>query len=155
MGIEKSLSIRVSTCDDTSVTYSWFEVNVYISITTFVMSRKRVMGIEKTKKISDPFDSLGHVLSVGGFFLKSSGWYRKKEDLVAEEDEVVKGMVSSSVDGPISFSTNGVRRGLAMAGLKWFFDLFLKAIVIFPSHFFILNDCATRIFHIFNWGNRG
>jgi len=89
---------------------------------------------------------------------KKTGCRRRnviKEDLVAEEDEVVKGMVSSSVDGPISFSTNGVRRGLAMAGLKWFFDLFLKAIVIFPSHFFILNDCATRIFHIFNWGKRG
>jgi len=89
---------------------------------------------------------------------KKTGCRRRnviKEDLVAEEDEVVKGMVSSSVDGPISFSTNGVRRGPAMAGLKWFFDLFLKAIVIFPSHFFILNDCATRIFHIFNWGNRG
>jgi len=61
---------------------------------------------------------------------KKTGCRRRnviKEDLIAEEDEVVKGMASSSVDGPISFSTNGLRRGLAMAGLKWFFILVLKS----------------------------
>jgi len=66
---------------------------------------------------------------------KKTGCRRRnviKEDLVAEEDEVVKDMVSSSVDGPISFSTNGIRRGPAMAGFKWFFSFYLKAIVNFP-----------------------
>jgi len=61
---------------------------------------------------------------------KKTGCRRRnviKEDLVAEEDEVGKDMASSSVDGPISFSTNGFRRGLAMARLKWFFILVLKS----------------------------
>jgi len=61
---------------------------------------------------------------------KKTGCRRRnviKEDLVAEEDEVVKDMASSLVDGPISFSTNGFRRGLAMARLKWFFILVLKS----------------------------
>lgn len=72
-----------------------------------------------------------------GFFTQRVGTGREKtgcrrrnvikEDLVAEEDEVVKDMASSSVDGPISFSTNGFRRGLAMARLKWFFILVLKS----------------------------
>ena len=70
------------------------------------------------------------VHNVVGTGKKKTGCRRRnviKEDLVAEEDEVVKDMASSSVDGPISFSTNGFRRGLAMARLKWFFILVLKS----------------------------
>jgi len=59
------------------------------------------MGIEKTKKISDPFGSLGHVNPWGvsslnivvGTGKKKTGCRRRnviKEDLAAEEDEVGK-----------------------------------------------------------------
>ena len=57
-----------------------------------------------------------------GTGIKKTGRRRRKvikEDLVAEEDEAVEDMASSSLKGPYLSAANGFRRGLAMARLKW------------------------------------
>lgn len=95
----------------------------------------RSVGNEKTKRVpirSGSFRSCNIPWGVSsiskevGTGKKKTGCRRRnviKEDLVAQEDEVVESMVSSSLKGPYFSATNGFRRGLAMVRFKWFFKL--------------------------------
>jgi len=127
---------------DTSVSHSWYLVKVHSKISTFVMWRE-IWGSENQKKrFPVRLGSLGHVYSVGGFFLTQNGWYRKNQDWLLKKERnqrrpgcrrrwSCKVYGELLVEGPIYFAANGVRRGLAMARLKWFFIKY--PLIILPS----------------------
>lgn len=103
--------------------------------------------------------SIHNVIGIG---IKKTGCRRRKvikEDLVAQEDEAVEDMVSSSLKGPYFSAANGFRRGLAMAGLKWSSNSNNTLLTILPSttsfEKFVLLAYSTTSFGAFgvNWGS--
>lgn len=149
---------------DTSVSHSWYLVKVQQNINICHVTRN--LGIRKPKKKRFPvrLGSLGHVYSVGGFFLTQNGWYRKNQDWLLKKERnqrrpgrrrrwSCKLYGELLVEGPIYFAANGVRRGLAMARLKWFFIKYCKLSFLAPLLFWKI--CAIRIIINFTRGLRG
>jgi len=127
---------------------------------------REIWGSENQKKKRFPvrLGSLGHVYSVGGFFLTQNGWYRKNQDWLLKKERnqrrpgcrrrwSCKVYGELLVEGPIYFAANGVRRGLAMARLKWFFIKYCKLSFLAPLLFWKI--CAIRIIINFIRGLRG